>query len=135
MRGAAVAGGATAASARRLRVDGRGLGEVDVVVVDHLVGPEAAHEVEVGCQSGACHPRAENAPKLHGKAADATGRADDVSDVDLFLFASPGQIEPAARIIDDAIRAGLADGWKAGLANDLPGINALSAAGYVLEAI
>ena len=45
MRGAAVAGGATAASARRLRVDGRGLGEVDVEVlaerelVDRYVQP------------------------------------------------------------------------------------------------
>lgn len=32
-----------------------------------------------------------------------------------------------------AYRAGLSDGWKAGLANDLPGVNALSAAGYAPE--
>ena len=35
--------------------------------------------------------------------------------------------------LSTAYRAGLADGWKAGLANDLPGINALSAAGYAPE--
>lgn len=35
--------------------------------------------------------------------------------------------------LSTAYRAGLADGWKAGLANDLPGVNALAAAGYAPE--
>ena len=35
----------------------------------------------------------------------ATGRLDDLSDIDLFLFVVTGQIEPAAKAIDDALRA------------------------------
>lgn len=37
--------------------------------------------------------------------SEATGRSDDLSDIDLYLLVSPGQIEPAAQAIDDALRS------------------------------
>lgn len=40
------------------------------------------------------------------------------------------QVLEAEGELSTAYRAGLADGWKAGLANDLDTINSLSAAGY-----
>ena len=36
--------------------------------------------------------------------SDATGRADDLSDIDIVVFVSPGHIEPAADAIDAALR-------------------------------
>lgn len=36
--------------------------------------------------------------------SDATGRADDLSDVDLFLIVSPGAIEPAAQAVEALLR-------------------------------
>ena len=37
--------------------------------------------------------------------SDATGRADDLSDIDLFLFVSPGGVEQAAQAVDGLLRA------------------------------
>ncbi|MFT3683729.1 MAG: nucleotidyltransferase domain-containing protein [Phycisphaerales bacterium] len=34
----------------------------------------------------------------------ATGRLDELSDIDLFVFVAPGQVERAAKAIDDALR-------------------------------
>ena len=51
--------------------------EVVARVVDHFVGALSAHEVRVGRAAHADHVRAEMLRDLHGKVADAAGRAGD----------------------------------------------------------
>ncbi|MGD9688738.1 MAG: hypothetical protein AB7K52_02745 [Phycisphaerales bacterium] len=59
-------------------------------IIDALARELPAHDVLRGAWLGG---------------SDATGRADELSDVDLFLVIAPGQVEPAAGAVDSIIRA------------------------------
>jgi hypothetical protein len=58
-------------------VDRSTIGEVLRRVIDHVVGPERSHELDVGAAAHGVHVRAEVLRQLHGEYAEAARRSMD----------------------------------------------------------
>jgi hypothetical protein len=99
-------------------VDRSTIGEVLRRVIDHVVGPERSHQVDVGAAADGSHVRAEVLGQLHREDAEAAGRAMDENPFARLHLRPAHEVERARRAHEHG--AGFLERHGRGLAREEP---------------